>query len=85
MTDGENKLVAGELEAIFLPRRDTLGASFRHRGEELLRRLENLETAAAKFVFGRFSTGRDIERVDRIAFLRPFEAHHIAASERALE
>ena len=48
MTDGENKLVAGELEAIFLPRRGMLGASFRHRGEELLRRLENLEAAAAK-------------------------------------
>ena len=48
MIDGENKLVAGELEAIFLPRRGMLGASFRHRGEELLRRLENLEAAAAK-------------------------------------
>jgi aldose 1-epimerase len=48
MTTGENKLVAGELEAIFLPRRGMLGASFRHRGEELLRRLENLEAAAAK-------------------------------------
>jgi aldose 1-epimerase len=48
MTDGENKLVAGELEAIFLPRRGMLGASFRHRGEELLRRLENLEAAAAR-------------------------------------
>lgn len=48
MTNGENKLVAGELEAIFLPRRGMLGASFRHRGEELLRRLENLEAAAAK-------------------------------------
>jgi aldose 1-epimerase len=48
MIDGENKLVAGELEAIFLPRQGMLGASFRHRGEELLRRLENLEAAAAK-------------------------------------
>jgi len=48
MTDGANKLVAGELEAIFLPGQGMLGASFRHRGEELLRRLENLEAAAAK-------------------------------------
>src|SRR5271165_7462759 len=34
------------------------------------------------FVFGLFSIGRYIERVDRIAFLRLFEAHHIAASEQ---
>jgi len=43
----QNKLVAGELEAVFLPGRGMLGVSFRHRGEELLRRLENLEAAAA--------------------------------------
>jgi len=48
MTDVGNRLVAGELEAIFLPGQGMLGASFRHRGEELLRRLENLEAAAAK-------------------------------------
>jgi aldose 1-epimerase len=41
-------LVAGELRAIFLPGRGMLGASFRHRGEELLGRVENLEAAAAK-------------------------------------
>ena len=47
MSGTENKLVAGELEAVFLPGRGMLGVSFRHRGEELLRRLENLEAAAA--------------------------------------
>lgn len=41
-------LVAGELEAAFLPGRGMLGASLRHRGVELLRRVEDLETAAAK-------------------------------------
>jgi aldose 1-epimerase len=48
MTDAGNRLVAGELEAVFLPGRGMLGVSFKHRGEELLRRLENLEAAAAK-------------------------------------
>src|SRR5215475_15614775 len=41
-------LGAGELEAVFLPGRGMLGASLRHRGEELLRRIEDLETWAAK-------------------------------------
>ena len=44
----ESKLIAGELEAVFLPGRGMLGVSLRHRGEELLRRLEDLEAAAAK-------------------------------------
>src|ERR1700732_3842298 len=48
MTDAGNRLVAGELEAVFLPGRGMLGVSLKHRGEELLRRLENLEAAAAK-------------------------------------
>jgi aldose 1-epimerase len=48
MTDTEYKLVAEELEAVFLPGRGMLGVSLRHRGEELLRRLENLAAAAAK-------------------------------------
>ena len=48
MTDVGNSLVAGELEAVFLPGRGMLGVSFKHQGEELLRRLENLEAAAAK-------------------------------------
>jgi aldose 1-epimerase len=48
MTGSEAKLVAGELEAVFLPGRGMLGVSLRHRGEELLRRLENLDAAAAK-------------------------------------
>src|SRR5215468_4310982 len=43
-----SKLVSEELEAVFLPDRGMLGVSLRHRDEELLRRLENLEAAAAK-------------------------------------
>jgi aldose 1-epimerase len=39
-------LVAGELEAVFLPGRGMLGASLRHRGEELLGRIDELERAA---------------------------------------
>jgi aldose 1-epimerase len=42
------KLVAGDLEAIFLPEHGMLGASLRHRGVEILRRVEDLEAAAAK-------------------------------------
>jgi aldose 1-epimerase len=41
-------LVAGDLEAIFLPAHGMLGASLRHRGVELLGRIEDLEAAAAK-------------------------------------
>jgi aldose 1-epimerase len=44
----ERSLVAGNLEAVFLPGLGMLGASFRHRGDELLGRVENLEAAAAK-------------------------------------
>ena len=41
------RLVAGELEATFLPAQGMLGASLRRRGVELLRRVEDLEAAAA--------------------------------------
>lgn len=41
-------LVAGDLEAVFLPAQGMLGASLRHRGVELLRRIDDLRTAAAK-------------------------------------
>jgi aldose 1-epimerase len=41
-------IVAGELEAVFLPGRGMLCASLRHRNAEILRRIEDLETAAAK-------------------------------------
>lgn len=41
-------LVAGDLSAVFLPAQGMLGASLRHRGEELLGRVEDLDTAAAK-------------------------------------
>src|SRR3974390_1492162 len=48
MNPGEYNLTAGELQASFLPGRGMLGGSLRYRGEELLRRLENLDVAAAK-------------------------------------
>src|SRR5882672_129772 len=41
-------LAAGDLEAVFLPGHGMLGASLRHRGLEMLRRVEDLEAAAAK-------------------------------------
>jgi len=41
-------LSAGDLEAVFLPAQGMLGASLRHRGAQLLRRIGDLETAAAK-------------------------------------
>jgi aldose 1-epimerase len=41
------RLVAGDLEAVFLPGLGMLGASLRHRGAEILRRVDDLEGAAA--------------------------------------
>jgi aldose 1-epimerase len=41
-------LGAGELEAVFLPAHGMLGASLRHKGVELLGRVEDIEAAAAK-------------------------------------
>src|SRR5438874_2117363 len=41
-------LVAGDLEAVFLPDHGMLGASLRHRGVEILRRVEDLEAAATR-------------------------------------
>jgi aldose 1-epimerase len=41
-------LMAGELEAVFLPGHGMLGASLRHIGVEILRRVEDLAAAAAK-------------------------------------
>jgi aldose 1-epimerase len=41
-------IVAGDLEAVFLPRHGMLGASLRHQNVELLRRIEDLGSAAAK-------------------------------------
>jgi aldose 1-epimerase len=43
-----HRLAAGELEAVFLPAHGMLGASLRHRGAELLRRVDDLDAAAAK-------------------------------------
>ncbi len=39
-------LIVGDLEAIFLPGHGMLGASLRHRGVEMLRRVEYLDAAA---------------------------------------
>ncbi len=41
-------LIAGDLEAVFLPAQGMLGASLRHKGAEILRRVDDLRTAAAK-------------------------------------
>jgi aldose 1-epimerase len=41
-------LRAGDLEAVFLPAHGMLGASLRHRGVEILRRVDDLEAAAAR-------------------------------------
>jgi aldose 1-epimerase len=41
-------LIAGDLEAVFLPGHGMLGASLRHRGVEILRRVEDLGAAAVK-------------------------------------
>src|SRR6476660_3433964 len=38
----------GDLEAVFLPGHGMLGASLRHRKVEILRRIEDLQAAAAK-------------------------------------
>jgi len=42
------RLVAGDVEAVFVPARGMLGASLRHKGLEMLGRVEDLETAAAR-------------------------------------
>jgi aldose 1-epimerase len=41
-------LIAGDLEAVFLPAWGMLGASLRHNGTQILRRVGDLQTAAAK-------------------------------------
>src|SRR5206468_117763 len=41
-------LAAGELEAVFLPGRGMLCASLRHHSAEILRRVDDLDAAAAK-------------------------------------
>ncbi|MEK6285805.1 MAG: aldose 1-epimerase [Acidobacteriota bacterium] len=41
-------IVAGDLAAVFLPGHGMLGASLRHRNMEILRRIEDLQAAAAK-------------------------------------
>ena len=41
-------LTAGDLEAVFLPAQGMLGASLRHSGVQVLRRVNDLQTAAVK-------------------------------------
>ena len=48
MTGQALELVVGDLKAVFLPGQNMLGSSLRHRGEETLRRVDDLERAAAK-------------------------------------
>jgi aldose 1-epimerase len=43
-----HSLVAGDLQAVFWPAAGMLGVSLRHRGAELLRRIDDLETAKRK-------------------------------------
>src|SRR5262245_16086029 len=43
-----HRLVAGDLEVVFLPGHGMLGASVRYQGAELLRRVEDLDAAAAR-------------------------------------
>jgi aldose 1-epimerase len=45
---GKRRIAAGDLEAVFLLGRGMLGASLKHRGVELLRRIEDLDAAAAR-------------------------------------
>ena len=42
------EITAADLQARFLPAYGMLGVSLRHRGAEILRRVEDLDTAAAK-------------------------------------
>ncbi len=41
-------LVSGDLQAVFWPGSGMLGVSLRHRGVELLRRIDDLESARTK-------------------------------------
>lgn len=43
-----HRIASGEIEAVFLPGYGMLGASLRHRGAELLGRIEDLKAMAAK-------------------------------------
>jgi aldose 1-epimerase len=47
-TNSTCSLSAGDLEAVFWPEAGMLGVSLRHRGAELLRRIDNLDAARAK-------------------------------------
>jgi aldose 1-epimerase len=46
--DSAGSLVAGDLQAVFWPGSGMLGVSLRHSGAELLRRIDDLETAKSK-------------------------------------
>jgi aldose 1-epimerase len=43
-----HSIVAGDLEAVFLPGHGMIGTSLRHRGAEILRRIEDLEAMAVR-------------------------------------
>jgi aldose 1-epimerase len=46
--EGSRRLAAGDLSAVFLPRSGMLGVSLRLGNVELLRRVDDLEAAAAR-------------------------------------
>ena len=43
-----HRMVEGDLDAVFLPGRGMICASLRHRGAEILRGVEDLESVVAK-------------------------------------
>ena len=80
-------LVAGDLQAVFLPDHGMLGASLRYKGAELLRRVEDLEAAAARGAAreSRFSTRGPTGLLSRAIALwgkkfRSIRHHHFSIS-----
>ena len=74
------QLVAGDLDALFLPRYGMLGASFRHRGVQLLRRIDDLPGAARSgstagipllYPFANRLSGLDYEAAGQSVHLNP--------------
>ena len=58
-----HRLVAGDLEAVFLSNDGMLGASLRYRGVEMLRRVDDLAASAAKGSTG-YPTIKDLFTAD---------------------
>ena len=83
-------LVAGDLEAVFLPAHGMLGASLRHRGVEILRRVEDLDAAAAKdagiplSTLGGYSHAQSSHQRTRTIALEPITAPASTLTSRGL-